>query len=57
MAAPTRKKNCDLASCGKKDPKHNKFSKMKRQRNMKKLKEHGTNLQDKTNEEEIGSLP
>ena len=30
---------------------------MKKQRNMKKLKEHGTNLQDKTNEEEIGSLP
>ena len=38
-------------------PKHNKSDKMKRQRNIQQMKEHGRNPQDQTNEEEISILP
>jgi len=33
------------------------LDKIKRQRNMQQMKEHGKNPQDQTNEEETGSLP
>ena len=39
------------------DPKHSKLNKMKRQRNMQQMKEHGKNPPDQTNEGEIGDLP
>ena len=39
------------------DPKHSKLSKMRRQRNTQQMKEQGKNPPDRTNEEEIGSLP
>ena len=38
-------------------PRHSKLSKMRRQRNIQKVKEQGKNPPDQTNEEEIGSLP
>ena len=41
----------------KRDPKHSKLSKMRRQRNTQQMKEQGKNPPDQTNEEEIGSLP
>ena len=44
-------------SLQKGDPKHNKSDKMKRQRNIQQMKEHGRNPQDQTNEEEISILP
>jgi len=56
-AAPTSRKICDFASCGKKDPKHNKFSKMKKTEKHEEVEGAWYKLQDKTNEEEIGSLP
>ena len=34
----------------------NKLNKMKRQRNMQKMKEHDKNPQDQVNEEEVGSI-
>ena len=43
-------------SLRKEDTKHNKLSKMRRQRNMQQMKEQGKNPPDQTNEEEIGSL-
>ena len=39
------------------DPKHNKLSKMGRQRNRQQMKEQDKNSPDQTNEEAIGSLP
>ena len=39
------------------DPKHNKLSKIRRDRNTQQMKEQGKNPPDLTNEEEIGSLP
>ena len=52
-------KQRELRTCSlrKGDPKHSKLSKMRRQRNTQQLKEQGKNPPDKTNEEEIGSLP
>ena len=52
-------KQQELRTCSlqKGDPKHSKLSKMRRQRNTQKMKEHGKNSPDQTNEEEIGSLP
>ena len=44
-------------SLQKGDPKHNKVSKMGRQRNTQQKKEQGKNPPDQTNEEEISSLP
>ena len=41
----------------KRTPKHNKLSKMKRQKNTQQTKEQGKNLPELTNEGEIGSLP
>ena len=38
------------------DPKHSKPHKMKRQRNIQQVKEHGKNPPDQTKKEEIGSL-
>jgi len=43
------------SSLQKGDPKHSKLNKMKSQRNIQLMKEHGKNSQ--TNEEKIGSLP
>ena len=39
------------------DPKHSKLNKVKRQRNIQQMKEHGKNPPDQTNEGEIGNLP
>ena len=39
------------------DPKHSKFSKIRRQRNAQQMKDKGKNPPDQTNEGEIGSLP
>ena len=41
----------------KRDTKHSKLSKMRRQINTQQMKEQGKNPPDQTNEEEIGSLP
>ena len=41
----------------KRRPKHNKLSRMRRQRNTQQMKEQGKNPPHQTNEEEIGSLP
>ena len=51
-------KQWELRTCSlqKGDPKHSKFSKMRRQRNTQHVKEQGKNPPDQTNEEEIGSL-
>ena len=51
-------KQWELQTCSlrKEDTKHNKLSKMRRQRNMQQMKEQGKNPPDQTNEEEIGSL-
>ena len=40
----------------KRDPKHSKLSKRRRQRNTQQVKEQGKNPPEQTNEEEIGSL-
>ena len=45
------------SSLQKGDPKYSKLKKMKRERNIQQLEEHGKNPQDQTNEEEIDSLP
>ena len=39
------------------DPQHGNLSKVRRQRNIKQMKEQSKNPRDQTNEEEIGSLP
>ena len=51
-------KQRELWTCSlwKGDPKHSKLSKMKRQKNTKKMKDKGKNTPAQTNEEEIGSL-
>ena len=46
-----------ICSLWKGDPKHSKWSKMRRQRNTQHIKEQGKNPPNQTNEEEIGSLP
>ena len=52
-------KQWELRTCSlrKGDPKHSKLSKMGRQRNTQQMKEQSKNPPDKTNKEEIGSLP
>ena len=52
-------KQQELRTCSlqKGDPKHSKLSKMSTQRNTQQMKEQGKNPPDKTNEEEISSLP
>ena len=46
------------AACRKETPNTiNQSDKMKRQRNIQQMKEHGRNPQDQTNEEEISILP
>ena len=52
-----RRVRATAISTDTRDPKHSKLSKMGRQKNMQQLKEQGKNPPDKTNEEEIGSLP
>ena len=44
-------------SLQKGDPKHSKYSKMRRQRKSQQMKEQGKNPPEQTNEEETGSLP
>ena len=44
-------------SVRKGDPQHGNLSKVRRQRNIKQMKEQSKNPRDQTNEEEIGSLP
>ena len=44
-------------SLGRGDLKHNKSEKMKGQRNIRQLKEHGKNTQDQINKEEISKVP
>ena len=39
------------------DQEHSKFNKMKRQRNIQQMRNHGKNPQDQINEEEISSIP
>ena len=46
-----------MCSLQKGDPKHSKLNKVRRQRNMQKMKEQGKNPPDQINEEEIGCLP
>ena len=52
-------KQWELWTCSlrKGDPKHSKWSKMRRQRNTQHMKEKGKNPPEQTNEQEIGSLP
>ena len=52
-------KQRELRTCSlhKGDPKHNKLSKMRRQRNTQQMKEQSKNPPGQTNEEEIDSLP
>ena len=52
-------KRRELRTCSlrKRDPKHSKLSKMRRQRNTQQMKEQGRNPPDQKNEEEVGSLP
>ena len=52
-------KQQELLTCSlqKGDLKHSKLSKMRRQRNKQQMKKQGKNPPDRTNEEEIGSLP
>ena len=52
-------KQWELRTCSlpKRDPKHSKLSKMRRQRNTQQMKEQSKNPPDQTNEEEIRSVP
>ena len=56
LGADTKNKG-ELQTCSlqKRDPKHSKLSKMRRQRNTQQMKEQGKNPPDRTDEEEIGS--
>ena len=52
-----KQRELQIYSLRKGDPKHSKLSKMRRQTNTQQMKEQSKNPPDKTNEEEIGSLP